>query len=108
MSREVSDEHRDLMRALKHPEYPLVNTDNRKSLILSALRAFINQRSGIEFGNYGDVKAFRAEQRGIQRDRREALELLRAVELSGGIDADALIKAARSAYGGRLRIVVEE
>jgi hypothetical protein len=37
-----------------------MNTDNRKTLILSALRAFINQRSGIEFGNYGDVKAFRA------------------------------------------------
>ncbi len=81
-----------------------MNTDNRKTLILSALRAFINQRSGIEFGNYGDVKAFRAEQRGIQRDRREALELLRAVELSSEIDADALIKAAQSAYSGRLTI----
>jgi hypothetical protein len=81
-----------------------MNTDNRKTLILSALRAFINQRSGIEFGNYGDVKAFRAEQRGIQKDRREALELLRAVELSDGIDADALLKASRSAYSGRLTI----
>ncbi len=79
--------------------------DNRKSLILDALRAFINQRSGIEFGNYGDVKAFRAEQRGIQKDRRAALELLRAVELSSEIGADELIKAAQSAYSGRLTIV---
>ncbi len=79
--------------------------DNRKSLILDALRAFINQRSGIEFGNYGDVKAFRAEQRGIQKDRHEALELLRAVELSSGIDADALLRAANSAYSGRLTIL---
>ncbi len=81
-----------------------MSTGNRKSLILDALRAFINQRSGIEFGNYGDVKAFRAEQRGIQKDRRQALELLRAVELTSEIGADELIKAARSAYGGRLTI----
>ncbi len=82
-----------------------MSTGNRKSLILDALRAFINQRSGIEFGNYGDVKAFRAEQRGIQKDRRAALELLRAVELSSEIGADELIKAAQSAYSGRLTIV---
>lgn len=78
----------------------------RKQAIIDALRKFMNQRSGIEFGNYGDVKAFRAEQRSITKDLREARELMRAVELSDGITADDLVKAAQGAYGGRLTITV--
>lgn len=79
----------------------------RKQAIIDALRKFMNQRSGIEFGNYGDVKAFRAEQRSITRDLREARELMRAVELSS-ITADDLVRAASRAFSGRLRIVIEE
>lgn len=75
----------------------------RKQAIVDALRKFMNQRSGIEFGNYGDVKAFRAEQRSIAKDLHQARELMRAVELSS-ITADDLLKAAQSAFSGRLTI----
>lgn len=74
-----------------------------KQQILGALRAFARQRPGLEFGNYGDAKAYRAEMRGITRDLAHAQTLLKVVEWSG-IDADALIRAARDAFSGRLSI----
>jgi hypothetical protein len=77
----------------------------RKQAIIDALTRFMNQRSGLEFGNYGDVKAFRAEQRSITKDLHHARELMRAVAWRDAIDADVLIKAAASAYSGRLTIV---
>lgn len=76
----------------------------RKQAIIDALRAFIRQRSGLEYGNYGDPVSYRAECRSIARDKREAETLLAAVSWRDGIDADALIKAAEGAYSGRLTI----
>lgn len=78
---------------------------NRKQQIITALRAFVAQRSGIEFCNYGGVSSFRAEQRSITRDGKEARELLRAIEWRDSITADDILKAARGAYSGRLSIV---
>lgn len=78
---------------------------NRKQQIITALRAFVAQRSGIEFCNYGDIASFRAEQRAITRDGKEARELLRAIEWRDSITADDILKAARGAYSGRLSIV---
>lgn len=77
--------------------------DLRKQRILDALGAFVRQRAGLEFGNYGDVKAYRAEQRSITRDRHVAEKLIGQVTWRG-ISADDLIAAARSAYSGRLSI----
>lgn len=71
-----------------------------KAVILSALYAWIRQRPGLEFGNYGDVKNYRAELRSIQRDLEDARILLRSVELSS-LNADTL-KGAFRAYSGRL------
>lgn len=73
-----------------------------KDTILSALRAWIAQRPGLEFGNYGDVSSYRAELRGITRDRHDAETLLRAVELARGLTADDLRAAFPRAYSGRL------
>ncbi len=75
----------------------------RKQAIIAALRTFMNQRSGIDFRDYGDVKAFRAEQRSITKDLHHARELMRAVELSS-ITADDLLKASKGAFSGRLTI----
>lgn len=74
-----------------------------KSQILDLLRAFAAQRPGLEFANYGDVRAWRAESRAITRDLHDARELLRAVEWRDGIDADALREAFR-AFSGRLTL----
>lgn len=79
-----------------------------KQQLLEALRRFINQRSGIEFGNYqsGDWKASRAafmgDYRPIIKHGQHARQLLRAVELRDGIKAKDLIEATR-AYSGRLQ-----
>lgn len=74
-----------------------------KQQILDALRAWINQRPGLEFGNYGNVASYRSELRTITRDRAEALQLLRAVELRDSITAADVLAGFR-AYSGRLQI----
>lgn len=71
--------------------------------IIAALYRWIAQRPGLEFGNYGDVKAYRAEVRSIAKDLREARYMLAVVE-RGSISADALVQACRDAYSGRLTL----
>lgn len=75
-----------------------------KEQILTALRAWIAQRPGLEFGNYGEVSAYRSEMRRITRQRHDAETILRAVELRESITADAIVAAFPRAYSGRLSI----
>ena len=75
-----------------------------KQQILQALRVWINQRPGLEFGNYGELSSYRAELRQIAKDRRDALELLSAVALRDSITVKDLIEAFPRAYSGRLSI----
>ena len=77
----------------------------RKQQIIATLRAFVAQRSGMDWHNYGDVTSYRAEQRAITRDGKEARELLRAIEWRDSITADDIIAASKRAYSGRLSIV---
>jgi hypothetical protein len=70
--------------------------------IIDALYRFASQRPGLEFGNYGDWKAYRAEMRSITKDLHEARALLRRIELSG-MSADTLRGGFR-AYSGRLTL----
>lgn len=76
----------------------------RKQLICDALRAFVQQRPGLEFGNYGSIETYRAEMRSITRDLNHARTLLRYVEARDSITADRLLHAAKHAYSGRLSI----
>ena len=75
-----------------------------KSTILAALDAWIRQRPGLDYGNYGDWTAYRAEVRSIGKDLQHARALLRYVEWHDSITADMILNAARS---GRLSIKVE-
>jgi hypothetical protein len=77
---------------------------NRKQKIIEALRCFTNQRSGIEFANYGNREAFMGDYRSILRAGREGRQLLREVELRDSITADKIIEATR-AFSGRLQII---
>lgn len=81
---------------------------DKKQQIITAMYAFIGQRAGLEFGNYGDPVAYRAEQRAITKDRHHARQLIRDVELRGSISADDILTAAKSAYSGRLTIVTRD
>ena len=47
--------------------------------MLASLRAFVRQRPGFDWHNYGDAASYRADVRRAGRDLRDAEELLRAV-----------------------------
>ena len=75
-----------------------------KSTIVAALDAFIRQRPGLEYGNYGDLSAYRAEVRSIGKDLQHARKLIDYVAWHDSITAEMILDAARS---GRLSIVVD-
>jgi hypothetical protein len=77
---------------------------DKKQQIITALRAFIGQRPGLDYGNYGESTSYRAEVRAIGKDLQQARELLRYGELRDSITADDIIDASARAYGGRLTI----
>ncbi len=72
-----------------------------RELILANLDAFVRQRSGMDYRNYGDAASYRSEQRSITRDLRDYRTLRAAVQWREGIDAAALKEAFR-AFSGRL------
>ena len=74
-----------------------------KQTIVDALRKFARQRPGLEYGNYGDPVAYRAELRSITKDLAHAQTLLRAIDLRDSITADDLL-AGFDAFSGRLTI----
>lgn len=73
----------------------------QRDAILEALANWIKQRPGLDFRNYGDVKAYRAELRSITQDLHDARTLLTAVGWRSSIDGPAL-EDAFHAYSGRL------
>lgn len=76
-----------------------------KKVIIEALRAHINSRSGIDYVNYGDRAAFQTDYRRILKDGRDARELLRAIEWRDSIKAEDILAAFNQAYNGRLSCV---
>lgn len=76
-----------------------------KQTVIAALMAFARQRSGIEFCNYGDVSAFRSEQRSITRDLQHVRVLVSAVQWRDSITGDMIAEACKHAFSGRLSIV---
>ncbi len=81
---------------------------DKKQQIIAALYVFINQRPGLEFGNYGEPVSYRAEVRAIGKDLTQARQLLRYVELRASITAEDIIAASESAYSGRLTITARD
>ena len=77
-----------------------------QTLVFAAFAAFINQRPGLDFADYGDWKVFRSESASIGRDKKRAAAALYAAEL---LPWDAVVmKAAFSAFSGRLTPVIRE
>lgn len=76
-----------------------------KSQILTALRAFVNQRPGFDWHDYGDASSYRGDLRTATRQRRDALDLLRWIEWHDTITAADILAAC--AGGGRLSLSVE-
>jgi hypothetical protein len=88
---------------------------NRQAII-DSLYAFINQRPGLEPGNYirdwrdtEGRRAYNQEARTITRDLQTARLLLRQVELREiSFPTEKIVEAARHSYSGRLSINVAE
>ena len=78
--------------------------DTRKETLIACLRKFIAQRPGLEFGNYGDVSAYRSEMRSITKDRHHAETMLASVAWRDSITADTILEASKHAFSGRLTI----
>lgn len=74
-----------------------------KSTIIDALHQWIAQRPGLEFGNYGDVSAYRSEMRSITRDLQHARAMVNYVAWHDSITAEMILHAAGS---GRLTLTV--
>lgn len=78
-----------------------------KSTIIAALHKWINQRPGLEFGNYGNVPSYRSEMRSIARDLQHARAMINYVAWHDSITAEMILDAANSAYSGRLSFVID-
>ena len=72
-----------------------------KQTIINALRAFAEQRPGLEPANYGSRTGYDTERRRIHRQLREARRLLRAVDLRSYVTADHLRESFRTSFSGR-------
>ena len=75
-----------------------------KQTIIDALHQWINQRPGLEFGNYGDVSAYRSELRSITRDLQHARAMVNYVAWHDSITAEMILHAAGS---GRLTLTAD-
>jgi hypothetical protein len=83
----------------------MTETTTEKDQILTALRTFIAQRSGMNYANYGDMPAYNADRRAITQAGSDCKQLLREIELRPSITAKDLIRASETAYSGRLEII---
>ena len=79
--------------------------DQSRAAILAALSAWIEQRPGLEPGNYGDAASYRSEMRRITKQRADALALLAAIRWRASIDAPALLEAF-GAGSGRISVTL--
>lgn len=73
-----------------------------RATVLDHLRTFAAGRPGLEFGNYGDVSAYRSEARRIGQQLQDARKLLNAVEWRTSITADDILAALKTSFSGRL------
>jgi len=109
MTRIIEDATSGTLRSAQGCSFAPINQENqtmeqRKQTIIDSLYRWIKQRPGLEFGNYGDISAYRSELRSITKDLHHARELLAYVSRRPSITADDLLTAARSAFSGRLTI----
>jgi hypothetical protein len=81
------------------------NSTPTKEQIVALLDKWISQRPGLEYGNYGEIKAYRAECRHIANQLHDARTLLRYIASNWqSTTAEELMEACKDAYSGRLSI----
>jgi len=73
---------------------------------MQAVRSWISQKPGLEYGNYGCPKAYRAEYASIRRDMRTAEIMLSVVNDYAFSLED--IQSAMGAYSSRLSLEMKD
>ena len=76
-----------------------------KQSIIDTLNKWIQQRPGLEFGNYGDMSSYRAELRSIGKDLQHARAMVNYVAWHDSITAEMILSAADN--GGRLSLTTD-
>ena len=90
--------------AIERGEAVAIEGKPMKQTIIDALHQWINQRPGLEFGNYGDVSSYRSELRSITRDLQHARAMVNYVAWHDSITAEMILDAAGS---GRLTLTAD-
>jgi hypothetical protein len=83
-----------------HTTQPATNGRAITDAHLAALTKWVNQRPGLDFGNYGNVAAYRAEVRSITKDRADFQAIAR--ELAYRSTTHVHWHIAFRAFSGRL------
>lgn len=78
----------------------------RKTDIIAALSAFVDQRPGFDLDLYDNYQSYRRDYRPVQKALHDFHVLADAVLLRDSITADDIIKASESAFSGRLTISI--
>jgi|GEM_PF-627399 len=79
--------------------------DALKEAICNTLAQWIRQRPGLKPDDYGN--AYRAVQRQVARDKRDAETLLEAVRRRHSLSGKDIIEASKTAFSGRLQLIVK-
>ena len=75
-----------------------------KEQVIDLLRAFVKQRPGLDYREYGSRESYMGDYRSILQAKNDAEILLSSVEHSQ-ITAEEILSACKSAFAGRLSIV---
>jgi hypothetical protein len=85
-----------------------MNTNSKPTMeqIVALLDKWISQRPGLEYGNYGEIKSYRAECRHIANQLHDARAMLRYIDHPYylTVTAEDMLDAFKNAFSGRLSI----
>lgn len=76
----------------------------QETTTIEKLVKFVNQRPGLDFCNYGDIKSYRSESREITRDKHDFQELISLAWSRLGSEFEAKLQVYLSKESGRLTI----
>jgi hypothetical protein len=83
-----------------------MNTQPTREQVLSLLHAFVGQRSGIDYQNYGERSSFMGDYNTILKDGKTARIMLQKIEWSS-MTVETLLTGF-SAFSGRLQITEKD
>lgn len=81
---------------------PQIMKTTENTTTIEKLISFVNQRAGLQFADYGDIKAYRKESREITKDKADFNELLNLAFTRLGADFNKKLTYSLENTSGRL------